>query len=222
MSRRGRSFHQYGFVSLAGILFATAVSSQEASAQESAAPGDAPPVFGMKIRAGGRFDNVRMCVASPAGAKGGPAADISAFAEVPLSDKLGLDIDLPVFRPLLFAAAFKMLQFEPTVTLKFRVQDKGRIDGIFGPTLGVSLHYGPDYNSATAKDERTASFFAMGPMIGGYAGMDFKKPGSKFNFQLGLTPYVTPLFGISDPRSHRGVVAGALLDFQFRFTAKKK
>jgi hypothetical protein len=209
-------------VASAVMFLAAAAFSREAAALETAAAPQDKPVFGLKIRAGGRFDNVRMCIASPQGTKGGPAADISVFAEVPLADTIGLDIDLPVFRPILFGAAFKMLQFEPSVTLKFRVPGKGRLDGIFGPMLGVSLHYGPDYNSPRAKDERTDSFFAMGPMLGGYAGMDFKKPGSKYNFQLGLTPYVIPMFGINDPADHKGVVVGGLLDFQFRFQSLKK
>jgi hypothetical protein len=174
-------------------------------------------VIGPKVRMGGRFDNVRMCVASPAGAKGGPAADMSLSAEIGLKDTVSLDIDLPVFRPVLFGAAFGMLQFEPSVTLKFRRIGTGRTDLVGGPTLGVSLHYGPDYNSEISGDKKTASFFAMGPMLGGYIGLDFKRPKEKFNFQLGLTPYVEPLFGINDPQNHKGVVAGALLDLQFRF-----
>ena len=48
-------------------------------------------------------------------------------------------------------------------------------------------------------------------------GLDFKRPAKIFNFQLGLTPYVEPLFGVNDAKNHRGVVAGGLLDFQFRF-----
>ena len=190
----------------------------EAVARADADPSAAKPfVIGPKIRAGGRFDNVRMCVASPAGAKGGPAADISLSAEFALKRTVALEVDIPLFRPIMFGAAFQMLQLEPSVTLKFRHIGAGRIDLIGGPTLGVSLHYGPDYNSESSGDGRTASFFAMGPMIGGYIGMDFKRPGEKYNFQLGVTPYVEPLFGINDPQRHRGVVAGGLLDFQFRF-----
>jgi len=176
-----------------------------------------PFVIGPKIRAGGRFDNVRMCVASPAGAKGGPAADISLSAEFALKRTVALEVDIPLFRPIMFGAAFQMLQLEPSVTLKFRHIGAGRVDLIGGPTLGLSLHYGPDYNSESSGAGRTDSFFAMGPMLGGYIGMDFKRPAEKYNFQLGLTPYVEPLFGINDPRNHRGVVVGGLLDFQFRF-----
>ena len=175
-------------------------------------------LFGVKIRAGGRFDNVRACVASPAGTKGGPAADVSFFTEIGVTDNMSVHIDLPVFRPVMFGLAFKMLQFEPSVTLKFRRVSDGRVDFVGGPTLGVSLHYGPDYKSGSSGDERGPSFFAMGPFVGGYAGMDFKRPGKSFNFELGLTPYVIPMFGINDSDNHRGVVVGGLLDGAFKFT----
>ena len=175
-----------------------------------------PNLFGLKIRIGGRFDNVRMCVASPAGAKGGIAADISAFANVPVGDAAAVHIDLPIMRPILFAFAFKMLQFEPTVALTFSDKSDSRTGWVAGPVLGASLHYGPDYRSEASGSGRTDSFFAMGPIVGAYAGLDFRRPGEKFNFQLGLSPYVTPLFGVSDPQDHRGVVVGGLLDAVFR------
>ena len=38
-------------------------------------------ILGFIVSAGGRYDDVRMCVASPAGAKGGIALDIAFFAE---------------------------------------------------------------------------------------------------------------------------------------------
>ena len=174
-------------------------------------------VIGPKMRMGGRFDNVRMCVASPAGAKGGPAADLSLSTEIALKETMAIDIDLPVFRPVMFGLAFDMLQFEPSVTLKFRRIGNGKTDLVGGPTLGLSFHYGPDYNSESSGDKRTADFFAMGPTIGGYIGLDFKRPCKWFNLQLGVTPYVTPLFGVNDPEDHRGVVVGGLLDLQFRF-----
>lgn len=180
-----------------------------------------PALFGVKIRIGGRFDNVRKCVASKTGTKGGIAADISAFAEFPAGNGTVVHIDLPVMRPILFAAAFHMLQFEPTVALKFHDTSGNNVGWVAGPALGVSLHYGPDYKSETSGAGRTASFFAMGPIIGAYAGLDFRRPGEAFNFQLGISPYVTPLFGIGDPQNHRGIVIGGLVDGTFRFGGKK-
>jgi hypothetical protein len=179
-----------------------------------------PTLFGLKVRIGGRFDNVRKCVASKTGTKGGIAADISAFAEFPTGNGTLLHVDLPVMRPILFAAAFHMLQFEPSVTLKFTDKSINKVGWVAGPTLGVSLHYGPDFKSEASGAGRTASFFAMGPIVGAYAGLDFRRPGETFNFQLGLSPYITPLFGIGDPQNHRGVVIGGLLDGSFRFRKK--
>ena len=177
-------------------------------------------LFGVKIRVGGRYDNVRMCVATPPGVKGGMAADISAFAEIPVREGTKLHIDLPVMRPILFAAAFRMLQFEPTVMVQF--SDKSGREGGFvaGPVLGVSLHYGPDYHSEPKGNGRTADFFALGPILGAYAGVNFIKPEKKYDFQLGISPYVTPLFGIRDSENHKGIVVGGLLDGTFRFGGK--
>jgi hypothetical protein len=175
---------------------------------------DPPFVVGIKIRAGGRYDNVRRCVATSKGTPGGPAADISAFAEFPVGEGKALQVDLPVMRPILFGAAFDMLQFEPSVTLKFRNIDGTNADWILGPTLGLSLHYGPDYHS----DLDGRKFFALGPIIGGYVGLDFPRPGKSFNFELGLTPYIIPLFGVNDSENHRGIVVGGLLDGSFRLS----
>ncbi|MFH1131471.1 MAG: hypothetical protein V1754_09055 [Pseudomonadota bacterium] len=181
----------------------------------------ATSVIGMKVRVGGRYDNVRMCVATDAGVKGGPAMDIALFAEMGLSKNWSIDFDLPVLRPLLFDLAFDMLQFEPEAAFLYRKQTNSSMDMVFGPTLGVSLHYGPDYTSAKSGDSRGPAFFAMGPQLGAYFGLDFKRPGKAFNFQLGLHPYVTPLFAIDDPKNHRGVVVGGLLDLQVRFALDK-
>jgi hypothetical protein len=60
-------------------------------------------------------------------------------------------------------------------------------------------------------------FFALGPMVGFYVGLDFRRPRGSYDFQLGARPYVTPLFAVSDPASHRGVVVGGMLEAQFRF-----
>lgn len=174
-------------------------------------------VFGVKVRAGGRYDNVRMCVGSPAGVKGGPAADVSFFMEFGMAGNKALQVDIPLFRPILFAASFDMLQFEPSVILRYRRLMAGNTDFIAGPSLGVSLHYGPDYKSESSGENRTESFFAMGPIIGGYFGFEFKRQDKALNIELGVSPYVTPLFSINDPLNHSGVVIGGTLDLSFRF-----
>jgi hypothetical protein len=208
MSRIRSSFIAVFFLSLATcVVYADAATND-------------PTLFGLKVRIGGRFDNVRKCVASKTGIKGGVAADISAFAEFPTGNGTLLHVDLPVMRPILFAAAFHMLQFEPSVTLKFTDKSINKVGWVAGPTLGVSLHYGPDFKSEASGAGRTASFFAVGPIVGAYAGLDFRRPGETFNFQLGLSPYITPLFAIEDPQNHRGVVIGGLLDGSFRFGKK--
>lgn len=190
-------------------------------AWSAAAPPDAAAsTLGFAVRAGGRYDDVRMCVATPAGVTGGPAADVSLFAEIPLEGSTSLHLNVPFMRPILFAAAFEMLQFEPEIGLLLRRSTRGPVDVIGGPTLGVSLHYGPDYRSGPSGSGRRESFFAMGPQVGAYLGLDFRRPGERFNFQLGVSPYVTPLFGVDDPEGHRGFVAGATLDALFRYPTR--
>jgi len=179
-------------------------------------------LFGFKVRMGGRYDNVRKCVASKTGTKGGIAADVSAFVELPAGDNAAFHLDLPLMRPILFALAFKMLQFEPTIALKLSDGTDGAIGWVAGPALGVSLHFGPDFNSEASGPGRTESFFAMGPIIGVYGGLDFRRPKEKLNFQLGLSPYITPLFGINDSRNHRGIVVGGLVDGTFNFRNSKQ
>ena len=81
-----------------------------ASAQENLSENTV--YFGIKISAGGRYDDVRMCVATPAGTKIGPAMDVSFVTEWGLGDNLVLSLNLPVLRPILFATKFDMLQFD--------------------------------------------------------------------------------------------------------------
>ncbi len=200
---------------LIALGVAVILAAEESTAQ-LAEPED-QIIFGLKLRAGGRYDDVRMCVGSPAGVKGGPAADISFFTEFGVSEKMSVSFNIPIMRPILFGAAFKMLQLEPEASLNFRIEREGDVDVIVGPSLGVTLHYGPDYKSERSGVGRGPSFFAMGPRVGGYVGLDFKRPGETFNFQLGLSPYIAPLFAIDDPENHRGVVVGGMLDGQFRF-----
>ncbi|NOR75834.1 MAG: hypothetical protein GQ525_11820 [Draconibacterium sp.] len=210
-----RSFIFSNFIKLSTIFLMIILIPSFALAQNDSLNNQTK--FGFKIRAGGRYDNVRMCVASPAGAKGGPAADVSFFTEFGISDNAKLHIDIPIFRPILFGVSFDMLQFEPSATLKFRKTLSADIDYISGPILGISFHYGPDYKSESSGVNRTNSFFAIGPIVGGYFGIEFKRPEKAFNFELGINPYLIPLFSINDPLNHKGIVAGGLLDASFSF-----
>ena len=202
--------------SLAGAVTALLLLTAPAPARASSSPDLL--VFGIQVSLGGRYDDVRLCVASGKDVPGGIAADVSFFAEVGVAENISLFFDVPVMRPILFATAFSILQFEPYVVLNFRVPGNDTFDFIAGPSLGLSLNYGPDWHSESSGAGRTASFFSMGPRIGGYVGFDFKRPDKLFNFQLGLHPYFTPLWGVNDPQSHQGYVVGGMLDGQFRFT----
>ena len=203
------------------VVFVVALTLFGGATELAAGPAAGDEVIlGVKVRFGGRYDDVRMCVASDPGVKGGMAADISFFMDFGVREDWVIHVDLPVFRPILFAASFGMLQFEPAVTANYRVRTRGAVDVIVGPTLGLSMHYGPDYRSSQSGSGRGPSFFAMGPTFGGYFGIDFVRPGEAFNFPLGLSPTVSPLFSIGDPDGHRGVVIGGLVDALFRWGAR--
>lgn len=58
--------------------------------------------YGILFMAGGRYDNYRMCVASPAGVKGGTMADIMFVFKHSFDDKHSFTFNLPVMRPILF------------------------------------------------------------------------------------------------------------------------
>ena len=164
--------------------------------------------YGFSIRFGGRYDDVRMCVATPPGVKGGIAADVSATADYPVGRNAFIHADLPVMRPILFGAAFRMLQFEPTAGIRWSGNGWET-----GPVAGVSLHYGPDYTSARTGSGRKESFFAAGPIFGAYGGVILQRHG----IRIGLSPYVTPLFSVKDPQHHQGIVIGGLADVTFQF-----
>lgn len=161
---------------------------------------------GILFMAGGRYDNLRMCVASPAGAKGGPIADIMFITKHKLNENYSLTFNLPLMRPILFGLAFKMLQFEPEVTLEFNKLINEKIDLVTGPGIGISFHYGPDYKSNLSNPGK--SFFAMGPLFSWQTGIAFKKEGVVKSV-AGLKAFYIPLF--AKDRSSGTVLGGALL-----------
>ena len=162
--------------------------------------------YGILFMAGGRYDNYRMCVASPAGVKGGAMADIMFITKHRLNDNRSLTFNLPVMRPVLFGLAFKMLQFEPEMTLECNKLISERINLVTGPGIGISFHYGPDYTSDP--DNRGPSFFAMGPLFSWQTGIAFKKEGVVKSV-VGLKAFYVPLF--AKDRSPGTVLGGALL-----------
>jgi len=170
--------------------------------------------FGGKFYAGGRYDDMRMCVASDPGVKGGPAADIMLLLRYHLSKTNSLVFSLPVMRPVLFGAAFEMLQFEPEVTFNFGFELSEKTMFLLGPSLGVSLHYGPDYNS-DSEENRGESFFAAGPHVSMLFGMNYSISES-YDLVYGIRLFHTSLFS---ENGDYGLVLGAAAEIgiYFRF-----
>jgi hypothetical protein len=174
-------------------------------------PGSGGFTFGALFMAGGRYDNLRMCVGSDAGVKGGPMADIQMVVKYALSREYAVAFHLPVMRPILFGIAFDMLQFEPEFTFEYRKPISEGLAFVTGPGLGVSLHYGPDYESDL--DNRGDDFFAAGPYISMMMGLAFgssSEPGSV----LGIRAIYIPLFS---KEYSPGTVIGAVLEYTIFF-----
>lgn len=160
--------------------------------------------FGILVMGGGRYDDVRMCVGSPAGVKGGPIGDVMFSAKYLKSDKYAIVLNIPVMRPILFAVAHEMLQFEPEAVFEIHKPINEKRDFITGPGMGLSLHYGPDYRSDS--ENPTESFFAAGPIINYQVGLLFK---SKIEQSIALKAFYTPLFSAGN-HDNGNVVGGAL------------
>ncbi|MDZ7794544.1 MAG: hypothetical protein U5P10_12885 [Spirochaetia bacterium] len=164
--------------------------------------------FGIRILAGGRYDNVRMCVGSPAGVPGGPIGEVYFDIRVPVSDRGTVVVNLPLFRPIMFAAAFDILQLEPTVMYEHRFGEEGGTQPVVGGGLGTIFHYGPDYNSS--QENRGDSFFSVGPLVSGFAGLKF----AETNFTAGVKGFFSPLFTANQST---GVVAGGGVELNYNF-----
>lgn len=164
--------------------------------------------LGIRILAGGRYDNVRMCVGSPAGVPGGPIGEVYFDIRVPVSDAGTVVINVPLFRPIVFAAAFDMLQLEPVVMYEHSLSDEAGTHPVVGAGMGVVLHYGPDYHSS--QDDPGDSFFSIGPLLNGFAGLTI----GETNFTAGLKGFFSPLISPDRPT---GVVAGGGLEVNYRF-----
>jgi hypothetical protein len=166
--------------------------------------------FGILYMAGGRYDNVRMCVASAAGVKGGPVADIMFLTKYTFSEKYAVTFNLPVMRPLLFGVAFQMLQFEPEFTFQYRKVLNDNKALLTGPGLGVSLNYGPDYKSDLKN--KGDSFFAAGPFISWQFGLEFS--GNQKTRVVGIRAFYIPLSAKDHPD---GTVLGGALEYSLYF-----
>ncbi len=168
-----------------------------------ATPSEGSINFGLLVMFGARHDNVRMCVASPAGKKTGPVGDIMLTIRYGLSDRAAIGADIPVMRPVLFGSAFNMLQFEPQLVFDLTIPSDNVVF-ITSLTIGPSFHYGPDYKSDN--QNRSPSFFARGPNIGLRLGMGFGSDDLK-NI-IAIRPFYTVLF--SSDYDNGSVIGGAL------------
>ncbi len=188
------------------LLFVVAVGSfQPLYATVNAV--DKTPTFGFSVMMGGRYDNMRMCIASPAGTPGGMVADVAFFMRFKTSPHFAFSLSVPVFRPILFGAAFHMLQYESDVAFEFSVPVSDRVDFVTGPGIGVSYHYGPDY-FADKDDDNAEKFFALGPMVSYYAAFDFKWPGN-YATRVGIRLFHVSLFR-TDEFQYGLVLGGAV------------
>ncbi|MDG5814621.1 hypothetical protein QA601_06010 [Chitinispirillales bacterium ANBcel5] len=168
--------------------------------------------LGINVMLGARYDDTRMCVASPAGVKGGPIADVMFNTRLHFNDTWSVGFKLPIMRPILFATAFDMLQFEPEFIVEYTHQISDDIGLVVGPGLGISFHYGPDYKTEQ-DDSDPHKFAAAGPFISALIGMKFQSSAGSSRI-IGLRPFYAPLFS-DDYRS--GTVLGAALEGHFDF-----
>lgn len=172
---------------------------------------DKERAFGFELMAGGRYDNMRMCVASPAGTNGGPVADIKLLMKFRMSLDWSMIVTIPVFRPVLFGAAFKTLQYESDVAMEYKVKLTEKTDFVTGPGIGMSYNYGKGV-------EREDKFFSLGPMVSYYAAFDFKAPKS-YATRFGIQLFHVSLFKtVKDFSSDDyGMVFGGALNFGMYF-----
>lgn len=164
---------------------------------------------GISYLAGVRYDDLRMCVATKAGVKGGPIADGSAVLSWNTED-MSWGAKIPVIRPILFGAAFQMLQFEPEMFFSKTLGKEKKFSLM--PGIGFSAHYGPDYNASLKK--RGDEFWAFGPIISLTSGFRLPSNNDKRDRIIGIRPFYTPLFA-RDGRT--GTVLGCSVDFWIKY-----
>ncbi|MFW5769183.1 MAG: hypothetical protein ACOCYA_03910 [Spirochaetota bacterium] len=164
--------------------------------------------LGIHVLGGARYDNVRMCVGSPAGVPGGPIGEVYFDVRIPAGPDGHVVINIPLFRPIFFAAAFGMLQLEPLVMYEYSPSTTGAVQPVFAGGLGAVLHYGPDYTSGP--ESPGPSFFAAGPQIAGFAGIRFWEE----RMTAGAKIFYAPLFSAAHPP---GTVAGGGLEVHYAF-----
>lgn len=158
--------------------------------------------LGILVMAGGRFDDIRKCVASPVGTKGGPIADVMLTYALRINERKTIRLNLPVMRPLLFALAFKSLQFEPEFHLLTTATGKPEKRFQIIPGIGLSLNYINEYDNP-ADEPR---YFSIGPIFSIQSALALSQQKTR---TLGLRAFYSPLFSAGDGRN--GTVAGLTL-----------
>lgn len=164
--------------------------------------------LGVHMLGGGRYDNVRMCVGSPPGVPGGPIGELYFDVKVPVSERGAVVFSIPLFRPIMFGAAFKMLQLEPLVTYEHILGGDTGTRPVVGVGTGIVFHYGPDYNSSL--DASGESFFSIGPIVHGFAGLTI----GNSSLTSGIRGFFSPLF---TPDRPAGIVAGGGVEVHYGF-----
>lgn len=149
--------------------------------------------IGIHVLGGGRYDNVRMCVGSPPGVPGGPIGEVYLDLRFPMGENGRLIVNLPIMRPILFAVSFKMLQLEPQITYEYTFGSGDGLRPVIAGGLGAVFHYGPDYTSNP--ESPGPSFFSVGPLVTGSAGVKFWKE----RIITGLKLFYAPLFTADRP-----------------------
>jgi len=173
--------------------------------------------IGIAFAAGGRYDEVRMCVASPAGFKGGPAFEFAAITyEKRINTSAGIGFYIPLARPILFASAFRMLQFLPEAVLSLYGSSSRRARPVTDIAIGASLHCGPDYLSGNRPGETLGKwFFAAGPRMSVFTGFVLPLNNKAF-LKAGIRPYAEFLYS----SYLQGFVFGGEAAVQTHFAAK--
>jgi hypothetical protein len=167
--------------------------------------------LGLHLLGGGRYDDVRMCVGSDQGIKGGPIVEGYFDIRINAGEKGTLSINLPVLRPLLFGIAYQMLQLEPQITYEYLIPSKSeKLNMMIAGGLGAVFHYGPDYNSTP--ENSGESFFAAGPLISASAGIAIRSRSGVWTPALKI--FYAPLFS---PEYQTGHVLGGGLELYYSF-----
>ncbi len=164
--------------------------------------------IGIHILGGGRYDNVRMCVGSPPGFPGGPIGEFYLDIRIPVGTDGTVVVNIPLFRPILFAAQFGMVQIEPLVMYEHMLGEGTGTRPVVGGGLGVVLHYGPDYTSSP--ENPGEAFFSIGPLFNVFAGLYI----GESNLMAGIKGFASPLFTADRPA---GFVAGGGVELHYSF-----